>query len=59
MIPRRFLGVPTELEPAAVAHVGEVRLLRRLVVDLDVAAQAVVRFGNHHPVDSVLGGELE
>ena len=29
------------------------------MVDLDVAAQPVVRFGDHHPVDPVLGGELE
>ena len=57
--PAPLLGVPTELEPAAVVHVGETRLFRRLVVDLDVAAQAVVRFGDHHPVDPVLGREFE
>jgi len=51
MIPRRF--------SAPVAHVGEARLLSRLVVDLDVAAQAVVGFGDHHAVDPVLGREFE
>src|SRR6266404_9995270 len=38
-----LLGVPPELEPPAVVHVGEVRLLRRLVIDLDVAAQPIVQ----------------
>ena len=57
--PAPLLGIPTELEPAAIAHVGEPGLFRRLVVDLDVTAQPVVRFGDHYPVDPMLGREFE
>jgi hypothetical protein len=39
-------------------HVGEACLFRGFVVDLDVPAQAVVRFSDHYAVDPVLGGEF-
>src|SRR5215472_5103835 len=42
--PAPLIRVPPELEAATVAHVGEASLFRRPVVDLQVAAQAVVRF---------------
>src|SRR5215469_370788 len=57
--PAPLFGIPPELEPAAAQHVGEAGLFRRVVIDLDVAAQAVVRFGDHHAVDPVLGRKFE
>jgi hypothetical protein len=57
--PAPLLGVPPELESAAVGHVGAASLFRRLIVNLEVAAQAVVRFGDHDAVDPMLGRELE
>ena len=57
--PASLLSVPSKLEPAPVAHVGEASLFRCLVVDLQVAAQAVVRFGDHDPVDRVFGRKFK
>jgi hypothetical protein len=40
--PAPLIGVPSEFEAAAVVDVGESRLFRRFVLNLDVAAQAIV-----------------